>query len=81
MNHNTNPHTYPQNYKDAQNTQSPSVAPPLPKRTTFKITIPTEHDVHSSELDHYKEQEIERRAKEEAKVVIKEEIKKSMKDL
>ena len=55
LNQNTNPQTYPQNYQTAQNAQSPSIAPPLPKRTTFQISVPTEHDVYGSELDHYEE--------------------------
>ena len=36
--------------------------------------------MHGSELDHYEEQEREWRAKEEAKVDIKEEIRKAMKE-
>ncbi|XP_015068743.1 uncharacterized protein LOC107013317 [Solanum pennellii] len=59
----------------------PSVDPPLPKRSTFQIPVPAEHDVHGSELNHYEEQEKEWRAKEEVKVDIKEEIKKAMKEL
>ena len=35
--------------------------------------------MHDSELDHYKEQEIEWRAKEKANVDIKEEIRKAVK--
>ena len=64
LNQNTNSQMYPQNYQTAQNAQSPSVAPPLPKRATFKILFPAEHDVHGSELDHYEEQETEWREKE-----------------
>jgi len=55
LNHNADPQMYPQNYQTAQNAQSPSVAPPLPKRATFEIHVPAEHDVHGSELDHYEE--------------------------
>ena len=57
LNQNTDPQTYPQNYQTAQNSRSPSVAPPLPKRTSFQIPVPAEHDVHVSELDHYGELE------------------------
>ena len=78
LNHNTNSQTYPQNYQTAQNSQSPTVDPPLPKITTFQINV---HAMHGSELGHYEEQEREWREKEEAKVDIKEEIKKSMKEL
>ena len=53
---NTNPQNYPQNYQTAQNVPSPSIAAPLPKRTTFQVPVPTEHEVHGSELDHYEEQ-------------------------
>ena len=81
LNWNTNPQTYPQNYQTAQNAQSTSVAQPLPKRTTFQIPIPAEHNVHGSELDHYKEQENEWRSKKEVNVVIKEETKKATKEL
>lgn len=55
--------------------QSPSVAPPLPKIMTFQICAPTEHDIHGSKLDHYEEYEREWRAKEDAEVDIKEEIR------
>ena len=37
--------------------------------------------MHGSEFDHYEEQEREWKVKEEAKIDIKEEIKKAMKDL
>ena len=37
--------------------------------------------MHGSELDHYEEQEKERRTKEDVRVDIKEEIKKAMKEL
>ncbi|XP_015057445.1 uncharacterized protein LOC107003639 [Solanum pennellii] len=63
------------------NVPSRSIAPPLPKKTTFQVPIPVEHEVHGSELDHYEEQEREWRAREEAKVDIKEEIKRAMKEL
>ncbi|XP_015081454.1 uncharacterized protein LOC107025117 [Solanum pennellii] len=71
----------PSNYQTSQNAQSPSIAPPLPKRATFQIPVPAEHDVHGSELDHYEEQENEWRTKEDARVDINEEIKKAMKEL
>ncbi|XP_069146122.1 uncharacterized protein [Solanum lycopersicum] len=70
-----------QNYQTAQNVPSPSIAPPLPKRTTFQVPVPAKHEVHGSELDHYEEQEREWRAREEAKVDIKEEIKRAMREL
>ena len=44
------------------------------------MPVPTEHDVHGFELDHYEEQEREWRPKEEEKVDIKEEISKAMKE-
>nr|XP_010326900.1 putative uncharacterized protein DDB_G0290521 [Solanum lycopersicum] len=81
LNQNTNPQNDPQNYQTAQNVPSPFIAPPLPKRTTFQVPVPAEHEVHGSELDHYEEQEREWRAREEAKVDIKEEIKRAMKEL
>ncbi|XP_015081465.1 uncharacterized protein LOC107025133 [Solanum pennellii] len=81
LNQNTNPQAYPQNYQTAQNVPSPSIAPPLPKRATFQVPVPAEHDVHDSELDHYAEQEREWKAKEDAKIDIKEEIKRAMKEL
>ncbi|XP_015078417.1 uncharacterized protein LOC107022266 [Solanum pennellii] len=81
LNQNTNPQTYPQNYQTAQNVPSPSIALPLPKRTTFQVPIPAKHEVHGSELDHYEEQEREWKAREEAKIDIKEEIKRAMKEL
>nr|XP_010319908.1 putative uncharacterized protein DDB_G0290521 [Solanum lycopersicum] len=77
----TNPQNYPQNYQTAQNVSSPSIAPPLPKRTTFQVPVPAEHEVHGSELDHYEEQEREWRVREEAKADIKEEIKRAMREL
>ncbi|XP_015076282.1 uncharacterized protein LOC107020435 [Solanum pennellii] len=49
--------------------------------TTFQVPIPAEHEVHGSELDHYEEQEREWKAREEAKIDIKEEIKRAMKEL
>ena len=66
LNQNTNPQTYQQNYQTIQNAQSPSIAPPLPKRTTFQIVVPTENDLHGFEVDHYEEQEREWKAKKEA---------------
>ncbi|XP_069149116.1 uncharacterized protein [Solanum lycopersicum] len=83
------PHTYfPSSSSDptqqrpsTPNVPSPSIAPPLPKRTTFQVPIPVEHEVHGSELDHYEEQEREWRSREEAKVDIKEEIRKAMREL
>ena len=55
FNQNTNPQTYPQNYQTTQNAQIPSLAPPLPKGTTFQIPVLTERNVHGYELDHYEE--------------------------
>ncbi|XP_069155857.1 uncharacterized protein [Solanum lycopersicum] len=81
LSQNTNPQAYPQNYQTAQNVSSPSIAPPLPKRATFQVPVPAEHEVHGSELDHYEEQEKEWKAKEEVKIDIKEEIKRAMKEL
>jgi len=81
-NQHTNPQTFPQNYQVTQNTQSPSIAPPLPQKTTFQIPIPNEPYANCSELDHYEEQEREWRSKEEAtKLNMKEEIRKAMKEL
>ena len=37
--------------------------------------------MHGSELDHYEEQEREWKARDEAKIDIKEEIKRAMKEL
>ena len=59
LNQNTNPQAYPQKYQTAQNAQSPSVAQFLPKRATFQVPVPAEHNVHDSELDHYEEEEKE----------------------
>ncbi|KAK4715726.1 hypothetical protein R3W88_014064 [Solanum pinnatisectum] len=82
QNQHTNPQTFPQNYQATQNAQSPSIAPPLPQKTTFQIPVPNEHDVNGSELDHYEEREREWRSKEEtAKLDMKEEIRKAMKEL
>nr|XP_025884692.1 uncharacterized protein LOC104646013 [Solanum lycopersicum] len=81
FNQNTNPQNFLQNYQTAQNVPSPSIAPPLPKRTTFQVAVPVEHEVHGSELDHYEEQEREWRSREEAKVDIKEEIRRAMREL
>ncbi|XP_069145570.1 uncharacterized protein [Solanum lycopersicum] len=64
-----------------KNVPSPSIAPPLPKITTFQVPVSPEHEVHGSELDHYKEQEREWRATEESKIDIKEKIKRAMKEL
>ncbi|XP_015163374.1 uncharacterized protein [Solanum tuberosum] len=66
----------------SQNAQSPSIAPPLPQKTTFQIPVPNEHDPYGSELDHYEEREREWRSKEEtAKIDAKEEIRKALKEL
>ncbi|TMW92619.1 hypothetical protein EJD97_012787 [Solanum chilense] len=81
LNQNTNPQAYQQNYQTAQNAQSPSEAPPLPKRSTFQVPVPVEHVVHDSKLGHYEEQEKEWRANKDVRVDIKEEIKKAMKEL
>ena len=64
LNQNTNLQNYPQNYQTAQNVPRLSIAPPLPKRTTFQVHVPAEHEVHGSELDHYEEKETEWRARE-----------------
>ncbi|KAK4710439.1 hypothetical protein R3W88_004952 [Solanum pinnatisectum] len=82
QNQHTKPQTYPQNYQTTQNTQSPSIAPPLPQKAIFQIPVPNEHDANGSELDHYEEREREWRSKEEAaKLDMKEEIRKAMKEL
>nr|XP_010319953.1 putative uncharacterized protein DDB_G0290521 [Solanum lycopersicum] len=78
---NTNPQNYPQNYQIPQNVPSPSIAPPLQKRTTFQVPVSAEHEVHDSELDHYEEQEREWKAREEEKIDINEKIKRAMKEL
>ncbi|KAL3364209.1 hypothetical protein AABB24_013125 [Solanum stoloniferum] len=81
-NQHTNPQTFPQNYQVTQNTQSSSIAPPLPQKTTFQIPISNELYANCSELDHYEEQEREWRSKEEVvKLNMKEEIRKAMKEL
>ncbi|XP_049345800.1 uncharacterized protein LOC125810336 [Solanum verrucosum] len=78
----TNPQTFPQNYQTTPNAQSPSIAPPLPQKAMFQIPVPNEHDANGSELDHYEEREREWRSKEEAaKLDMKEEIRKAMKEL
>ncbi|KAK4738521.1 hypothetical protein R3W88_002218 [Solanum pinnatisectum] len=82
QNQHTNPQNFPQNYQATQNVQSPSIAPPLPQKAIFQIPIPNEHDANGSELDHYEEREREWRSKEEAaKLDMKEEIRKAMKEL
>ena len=82
QNQNTDPQNFPQNYQAPQNTQNPSIVPPIPQKTTFQIPIPNEPYANCSELDHYKEQEREWRSKEEAvKLNMKEEIRKAMKEL
>ncbi|XP_010324775.1 uncharacterized protein [Solanum lycopersicum] len=72
----TPPPGFGPNFVDAR----PPISTP-PKRTTFQVPIPSEHEVHGSELDHYEEQEREWKAREEAKIDTKEEIKRSMKEL
>ncbi|KAK4721901.1 hypothetical protein R3W88_012134 [Solanum pinnatisectum] len=53
-----------------------------PPPTIFQISVPNEHDANGSELDHYEEWEREWRSKEEAaKLDMKEEIRKAMKEL
>ncbi|KAK4724983.1 hypothetical protein R3W88_027762 [Solanum pinnatisectum] len=48
----------------------------------FQIPVPNEHGANGSELDHYEEREREWRSKEEAaKLDMKEEIRKAMKEL
>ncbi|KAK4738152.1 hypothetical protein R3W88_001849 [Solanum pinnatisectum] len=82
QNQHTNPQNFPQNYQATQNAQSPSIAPPLPQKAIFQISVPNEHDANGSELDHYEEREREWRSKEEAaKLDMKEEIRKAMKEL
>ncbi|XP_010312908.2 uncharacterized protein [Solanum lycopersicum] len=80
QNQNTNPQTFPQNYQATQNTQNPSIVPPIPQKTTLQI--PTSNEPYADWLDRYKEQEREWRSKEEVfKVNMKEEIRKAMKEL
>lgn len=77
QNQHTNPHIYPQNYQTTRNAPSPSVAPHLPRKTTFQIPVPNEQDVNDFELDQYEDQKREWKAKEEAaKIDINEEIRK-----
>ncbi|KAK4734344.1 hypothetical protein R3W88_008605 [Solanum pinnatisectum] len=53
-----------------------------PPKAIFQIPVPNVHDANGSELDHYKEREREWRSKEEAaKLDMKEEIRKAMKEL
>ena len=81
QNQNTNPQTFPQNYQATQNTQNPSIVPPIPQKTTFQIPTSNEPYANCSELGHYKEQEREWRLREEiVKVNMKEEIRKAMKE-
>ena len=35
QNQNTDPQTFPRNYQATQNTQNPSIVPPVPQKTTF----------------------------------------------
>ena len=83
QNQNTNnAQTFPHNYQATANTQSPSIAPPIPQKTIFQIPISNEPYVNCSELDHYNEHESEWRSKEEeVKLNMKEEIRKAMKEL
>ena len=37
QNQNTDPQTFPRNYQATQNTQNPSIVPPIPQKTTFQI--------------------------------------------
>ena len=53
----------------------------MPKKSTFQVPVPAEHNVQGSDLDHYEEQERELKAKEDAKIDIKEGIKRAMKEL
>ena len=55
QNQNTDPQTLPQNYQDTQNTQNPSIVPPIPPKPTFQIPTSNEPYADCSELDHYKE--------------------------
>ena len=59
QNQNTDPQNFPQNYQATQNTQNPSIVPPVPQKTTFQIPTSNEPYADCSELDHYKEQERE----------------------
>ncbi|KAK4710153.1 hypothetical protein R3W88_004666 [Solanum pinnatisectum] len=78
----TNPPTFPQNYQATQNTKNPSIAPPSHQKTPFEIPIPNEPYANCFELDHYGEHEREWRSKKEvAKLNMKEEIRKAMKEL
>ncbi|XP_069152548.1 uncharacterized protein [Solanum lycopersicum] len=82
QNQNTDPQNFPQNYQAPQNTQNPSIVPPIPQSTTFQIPSSNEPYANCSKLDHYKEQEREWRSKEEVvKLNMKEEIRKAMKEL
>ncbi|TMW85016.1 hypothetical protein EJD97_023925 [Solanum chilense] len=82
QNQNIDPQNCPQNYQATQNTQNPSIVPPLLQKTTFQIPTSNEPYVDCSELDHCKEQERQWRSKEEAvKLNMKEEIRKAMKEL
>ncbi|KAK4715537.1 hypothetical protein R3W88_013875 [Solanum pinnatisectum] len=81
QNQHTNTQNFRQNDQATQNAQSPPLLHHYPK-TTFQIPVPNEHDVNGSELDHYEEREREWRSKEEiAKLDMKEEIRKAMKEL
>ena len=55
QNQNTDPQNFPQNYQATQNTQNPSIVPPIPQKTTFQIPPSNEPYADCSELDHYKE--------------------------
>ena len=42
QNQNADPQTFPQNYQATQNTQNPSIVPPIPQKTTFQIPTSNE---------------------------------------
>ena len=65
QNQNTDPQTFPKNHQANQNTQNPSIVPPIPQKTNLQIPTSNEPYVNCSELDHCKEQEREWRSKEE----------------
>ncbi|XP_049405306.1 uncharacterized protein LOC125868788 [Solanum stenotomum] len=72
----------PLHFSSLSTEQNPSIALPLPQKTTFQIPIPNEPYANCSEIDHYEEREREWRSKEEAvKLNMKEEIRKAMKEI
>ena len=63
QNQNNDPQTFPHNCQAAQNTQNPSIVPPIPQKTTFQIPTSNEPYADCPELDRYREQEREWRSK------------------